>query len=72
MGLGVDIGVHPDRDGRDLTQRLRNRVELRHLGFGFDVELPNAPFKRQPDFRRRFADTRKNDPVTRYARGLGA
>ena len=72
MCFGVDIGVHTNGDRRDLVHRPCDGVQHLHLGFGFDVELPDAALKREPDFRDGLAHTREHDLVTRYACRLGA
>ena len=72
MGLGIDIGVDADSDGRAHAQRCRNLGKRDQFRFAFDVELPDAARQRHVHFFPRLADAGKDDPLTRNAGGLGA
>mmetsp|Transcript_23623 Transcript_23623/g.41909 ORF Transcript_23623/g.41909 Transcript_23623/m.41909 type:complete len:244 (+) Transcript_23623:4247-4978(+) len=72
MGLGVDIGVHADRDGGNCAHFARNPVQHFHLRFGFNVELTDAARQGQTDLVSGLADPGKNDLVARHTRRPGA
>ena len=71
VGLGINVGVHPHRNGRNNAQRRSHLAQRLHLGFAFNVELADAALKRDAHLLARFGDAGKHDPLTRNARRLG-
>ena len=60
--LRIDVGVHPQRNGRAPAHAAGNGIQRLELGRRFDVEAADAGRQRRLHFGRRLAHAGKDDP----------
>ena len=60
VGASIDIGIDPDRDWSDPSERPGYMVDADQLGLAFNVKRENTIFQSQSDFILRFAHAGKN------------
>ncbi len=63
MCLGVNIGVHADRNGYFFAVRAGHFIQKDHFRFAFDINLTHAPLNDHFHFCTGFSDTGKNDAI---------
>ena len=67
VGLGIDVGVHAERDRRAHVQRAGGRIQGLKLGGRFDVELSHPAGERQVHLVPRLAGPGKHQSFRRDA-----
>ena len=72
MRPGIHVGIDAQRHRRDLPHRDGDRGDRLYLFRALYVDLPDALADREPDLRRRLADTGKHNPISRDPRYAGA
>ena len=71
MGLGIDIGIDANGDGRAFAKRRCNVAQLIEFRFAFDVEAEDAFAQRKRHVFAGLADAGENDFRCRYASRAG-
>ena len=68
VGLGIDIGIDAQGDGRALARRQRHLAQRQQFRLAFDIELIDAGIQRGAHLFAGLADARENDLARRNSR----